>query len=244
MDKILPDWIESKASVLSYIDVDAELNDDNAFWYFLTACCPLIYEKYAVILHPFWINYKAKREIESGIKLKEDDLKDLDYEPLTWSDFFNKFDIEFQFDTAYKSKQQLEKKLLKSDWPDYLWAPGEGDCEFGDLKRICDTIIEISGDIDVNFFYCMLKTKDWEKERLLQDKLSQLDSLYKNEELRDSPTAIFPDSKEWYIVSDYDLPLTFIGGSTDLIDKVLKLADIDIFEIKPRFRVKKPAHNI
>jgi hypothetical protein len=243
MKKILPDWIESQASVLSYIEVDTELNDDNAFWYFLTACCPLIFDKYAVILHPFWINYKAKKEIESGNKLKEEDLKDTDYKPLTWSDFFNRYDVKFQFDSAYKTKQQLERKLREPEWPDYVWAPGEGDCEFDDLKNVCNDIIKIHGDCNANFFYCMFKTKDWEREMLLQDKLSRFDKLYKNEDLRNSPTAIYPDSKDWCIVSDYDLPMTYIGGSEDLIDKVIKRTDIEIFEIQPRFGVRTPAHN-
>lgn len=243
MDKILPDWIARQASLGPNVEVDTELNDDNAFWFFLTACCPLIFEKYAVILHPFWINHKAKREIESGIKLKEEDLKDSDYESLTWKDFFNRYNFDFQFESAYKTKQQLESKLRKPAWPDYVWAPGEGDCEFADLINVCKDIIQIYGDCDVNFFYCLLKTNDWESEILLQDKLSHLDTLYKNEKLRDSPTAIYPDSKEWCIVSDYDLPMTFIGGSADLIDKIKKRTDIEIFDIQPRFGVKTPAHN-
>ena len=243
MDKILPDWISKQASLGPNVEVDTELNDNNAFWYFLTACCPLIFEKYAVILHPFWINYRAKKEIESGIKLTEEDLKDSEYEPLTWNDFFNKFDFDFQFESAYKTKQQLERKLREPEWPDYVWAPGEGDCEFVDLKKLSDEIMQIHGDCVVNFFYCLLKTKDWENERLIKDNLSRLDILYKDDELRDSPTAIFPDSKDWCIVSDYDLPMTFIGGSADLIDKVKKRTDIEIFEIQPRFGIKTPAHN-
>ncbi|RSC92944.1 hypothetical protein [Tenacibaculum singaporense] len=243
MNNILPDWIIKQASLGPNVEVDTELNDDNAFWYFLTACCPLIFEKYAVILHPFWINHKAKREIESGIKLKEEDLKDSDYKSYTWNDFFSRFDFDFQVESAYKTKQQLERKLGKPEWPDYVWAPAEGDCEFADLKNVCNDIIQTNGDCDVNFFYCLLKTKDWENERLIQDKLSRFDTLYMDEELRDSPTAIYPDSKDWCIVSDYDLPMTFVGGSADLIDKIKKQTDIDIFEIQPRFGVKTPTHN-
>ncbi|OKS87367.1 hypothetical protein RG47T_2828 [Mucilaginibacter polytrichastri] len=38
--------------------------------------------------------------------------------------------------------------------------------------------------------------------------------------------------------SDFDIDISFIGGTAELINKLTDVKDLDLFEIKPRYREK------
>lgn len=236
-NNILPDWIKRQATLGPNVKVDGQQTDDNSFWYLLTVCCPLIFESYAIILHPYWINWKAKDLITSGLTLTEDQLDNKDFKRISWTDFFRIFDYEFNLKTANQTQEKIRQQLLnsgtkKTDWPVYIWFSGEGNCETEELKFIFSKI----ADQEVNFYYCLLKTQKWEEEKIFKGKLSEFEKLSLNIELRENPTAIYPDDKSWCIVSDYDLPFTYVGGTKELIDSLTTNRNFDIYEIEPIFK--------
>ncbi|QEL03443.1 hypothetical protein FKG96_22295 [Olivibacter sp. LS-1] len=60
-DGTLPEWIAKQASLGPNISVEGKQTERNSFWYLLNICCPLIFERYAIVLHPFWINRNLKK---------------------------------------------------------------------------------------------------------------------------------------------------------------------------------------
>lgn len=233
----LPDWIKRQASLGPNVKVDGKRTEDNFYWYLLTLCCPLIFDRYAIILHPYWINWKAKDLITSGLTLTEDQFDGRDFRRINWTDFFRIFDYDFNLETANQTQEKIRKQLLKSgkektDWPGYIWFPGEGNCETEEFEFIISNI----ADQEVNFYYCLLKTNKWEEEKVFRGRLSEFEKLAMEDDLRSNPTAVYPDDKSWCIVSDYDLPFTYIGGTKELIESLVPNKNFDIHKIEPVFK--------
>ena len=242
-NNILPNWIDRQASPGPNVKVDSEQTEDNFFWYMLTLSCPLIFESYAMILHPFWINRKAKDLVASGLTLTDEQVDEQDFISAKWVDFFKLYGHTFSLNTANQTQEIIRQGLLNGgtkqiDWPVYIWFPGGGNCETEDLKFILNSVKELFGDDLVNYYYCLLKVKKMENEKILRGPISEFDELKNKSDIRDSPTAIFPDNKKWCIVSDYDLPFTFVGGTKELVDKITSNNEFDIFKIIPKLKEK------
>uniref|UniRef100_F4C8W9 Uncharacterized protein n=1 Tax=Sphingobacterium sp. (strain 21) TaxID=743722 RepID=F4C8W9_SPHS2 len=132
----------------------------------------------------------------------------------------------------------IRKRIIKTGWPEDIRYPNEGNCESFELEYIFKHIKDIHGDILINIYYCQLKTQNWEKEIIYQAHLTEFNLLPSEKEVLDNPTAIYPDDKSWCIVSDYDLPFTYIGGSKTLIDRITQNSPFDIYPIEPIFKAK------
>ena len=235
-NNILPDWISKQATLGPNVQVDGTMTNDNAFWYLLTVCCPQIFDSYAIILHPFWINWKVKDLVSSGLRIS-DQKDNTGFKRVLWQQFFSMYDKPFDITTAYQTQLELNEEL-RNHFPSYLWYPGEGDCEDEELTFILKQISHYYGDIVANFYYCLLKTQKWETEYIYRGELSEFGELKSKSDLRDNPTAIYPDNKEWCIVTDYDLPFTYIGGTKELINSITNDCEFEIFKLEPMFNEK------
>jgi hypothetical protein len=236
-DNILPSWISRQATLGPNVQVDGTMTNDNAFWYFLTVCCPQIFDSYAIILHPFWINWRVKDLVDSGLRATgQKDNKD--FKRVSWRDFFSMYGKTFDLTTAYKTQLEINEDL-RNNFPPYLWYPAEGDCEDEELGFVLKQLSGLYGDLIANFYYCLLKTQKWDTEYIYRGKLSEFDELKSKIDLRDNPTAIYPDNKEWCIVTDYDLQFTYLGGKKELIDKITNDSRFEIFKLEQMF-IEKP----
>lgn len=235
-DNILPDWISRQATLGPNIVVDGEQTDENAFWYLLTVCCPMLFDSYAIVLSPFWINWKVKELVDSGLTITVKQADKSDFKRLTWRQFFKIYSKDFDLKTANQTEIEIKKQIHLDDWPPYLWFPGEGNCETEELTFILNQLADLYGDTLVNYYYCLLKTEKWDNEIIYRGQISEFDELKSKADIRENPTAIYPDTKEWCIVTDYDLPFTYIGGTKEFIDRITTNNDFDIYRIEPKFK--------
>lgn len=235
IESTLPDWIKNYA-LPGAIEVDGTLTKENAFWFLLTACCPLIFEAYAILLHPFAINWKVKRMVDSGVIVREEIVDEKDFAKVAWKDFFSRYGKSFDINSAYEIHEELREKFAEgNNWPPYLWYPGYAD--YKGLTIIVKELIEIYENQLVNYYYFLENTKVWSnRDVLYQGCLSEFENLKNQIETENTPNAIFPDTKDWCIVSDVDLPFTYIGGTSMLIDNICRLSNLEIFKLTPRFK--------
>jgi len=234
-DGMLPEWIAKQASLGPNISVEGKQTERNSFWYLLTLCCPLIFERYAIVLHPFWIN----RNLKKSPNLEHPkNAHNKSFERISWPDFFTMYSYPFDLQSANRNMELIRKRIIKTGWPEDIRYPNEGNCESCELEYILEHIKDIYGDIFINLYYCQLKTQNWEKEIIYQGHLTEFNLLPSEKEVLDNPTAIYPDNKSWCIVSDYDLPFTYIGGSKMLIDRITQNSPFDIYPIEPIFKAK------
>ena len=234
INSVLPEWIATHASLGDHVkpDVGVEYASNERLWYLLTLFCPLLFESYAVVFHPFWI--KSEKYLSNN-NLQPSD-KEFDYKPITWPHFFKLYKEEFDLYSAVEVKEGIRLLLLKDQyWPSHISFPAEGDMEDTQLQRIRDVILNLYGDIEVCYYYCLLKTTDWFNDEILYlGKLSELEELWIQEDIRDNPSAIFPDTKEWCIVTNYDSDVTYIGGSQELLRALTSLQGCDVCQIEPK----------
>jgi hypothetical protein len=241
----IPKWIKPYAELGPAIELDVKINYENFFWYLMAMCSPPNFEKYLILLHPFWINEKAKGLKKYGTFPQDKDINDNGFERLTYTEFFKLYQEEFELETAKKVKEKIADKYLRKDnkWPKHIWYPAEGEAEMTDLKFITKILIKNYGDVESDFFYVLLKTEKVHEDKILRGRLSELPKVMEFEpEIRDNPNAIYPTNrKDWFIITDYDCPFTFIGGKSELINQILnnKPSGIDIYEIKPKYEQKK-----
>ncbi|NQX56792.1 hypothetical protein HQN86_24455 [Pedobacter panaciterrae] len=62
----------------------------------------------------------------------------------------------------------------------------------------------------------------------------QLEELWIQEDIRDNPSAVFPDTKEWCIVTNNDSDVTYIRESQELISALTSLEGCDVYQIEPK----------
>lgn len=235
-DNLLPNWIKRQASMGPNVEVDGNRTQENSFWYYLTLCCPLIFDSYAIMLHPFWIDLDQKKVADSGAN--HDAINaNKSLQPISWSSFFDLFGEKFDISTANEIQDKIRMGLLPN-WPAYIGFPEEGDCGDEQLDFVLQKIKQEHGDEMVNYYYCLLKTTSWNEEKLFRSKLSDIETIRSKDEIRNNPTAILPDNKSWCIVTDYDLQFTFIGGSAKLIQEITDNENFSIYNLLPVFKEK------
>jgi len=228
----LPGWIKRQASLGPNVEVDGIQNEQNAYWYLLTVCCPLIFESYALILHPFWADLELRENKLTNSTKSQTFEKNL--KPISWTKSFGIFNKDFDLKTSNEIQEKIRLEIV-NDWPSYINFPEEGDCSDEQLGFVRNRLIESYGDVVANYYYCILKTGKWEEDKIYSGKLSELEQLKDNDGVRDNPTAIFPDDKSWCLVTDYDLPFTYIGGSEKFITSITDNEYLDIYRIFPAF---------
>ncbi len=235
----LPKWIGDRFQNIDNPDVTGDFTDDNAFWFVLTGKCPLIFEKYAIILHPFWLNYKVKEKVTSGAKVNDSGIFDADFKRLSWVKFFEINSIDFKFETAYKDVEHIISKISNAGWPKYLWAPAEEHCEYNEIDFFLKSVQQLYGNSEINYYFGQFSTINWDSDILCRDLISNYSKVQADADVRFSPTAIFPDSKDWCLVTPLDMPFTCIGGSEKLVKEILNNQSIEIFEIVPKYELIK-----
>ncbi len=174
--------------------------------------------------------------MDTGLTIKEDLTDESDFKRLSWPQLFKLYDKDFDLKTAYQTENEIRRQIHFDEQPSYLLFPAEGDCETEALKHILSQITELYGNSLVNYYYCLYKTKDWEDDIVYSGFISEFEKLRDKNDIRENPTAVYPNNKEWCIVSNIDLPFTYIGGTKDLIDRIISNNDFGIFRIEPLFR--------
>uniref|UniRef100_F4C8W5 Uncharacterized protein n=1 Tax=Sphingobacterium sp. (strain 21) TaxID=743722 RepID=F4C8W5_SPHS2 len=107
-DSTLPEWIAKQASLGPNISVERKQTESNSFWYLLTVCCPLIFERYAIVLHPFWIN----RNLKKSVTLEQPKITDNeDFERISWPDFFTMYRYPFDLQSANSNMELIVSTL-------------------------------------------------------------------------------------------------------------------------------------
>jgi len=230
VQKEIEDWIKPFATIVGeVIEVDEKLRDENPLRYFLKKTIPNKFESYAAVLHSFWINKTISIENIRESKEEDEDLPEDDFDRINWKDYFANKGKEFELDNLYKSSTNFYNQFNQMN--NELF-PGEGLMDKEHINSLIDIVVNKYGNQDIEVFYTFLATSDWEKDRMYVGKINDLNELLENEELRLTPSLIYPKDKKWIVNTDYDLPFSFIGGDNELISKLVMQNENEIYEIE------------
>jgi hypothetical protein len=234
-EKGIEDWIKPYATIVGeQKEYDLELRKQNPAEFFLKLTIPTNFEDYAIALHSYWINYNIpKNEIKENAN-NDEDFPEEDFSRISWKDIYQSKHVNFELNSAILSSVEWKRPFKQSN--NELF-PREGLLDEVHLNSLVETIIEIYGNQEIEIFYTFLSTNDWEKDLMFTGRINDLPNLIKKENLRLTPSLIYPKERNWVVNTDYDLAFTTIGGETKFIAELVRKNKNEIYQIERRKNV-------
>jgi hypothetical protein len=231
IEKDIEEWIKPYATIVgNKNDVEIELRKQNPAEYFLRLTLPNNFQEYAIALHSFWINNRIPKEKIIVRELSNEEYPEDDFSRVTWIDFHERKKREFDLNKAIM--QSIEHTHPYDKQLNNELYPGEGLMDKEHLISLVEVVNEIYGNQEIELFYTFLATKSWKKDLVYSGKISTLPKLFEKENLRLTPSLIYPKDKNWVVNTDYDLAFSTIGGETKLISELTKRNPNGIIKIE------------
>ena len=231
----LKNWISPYLTVIGKTPaVDKNLKDIDILEYFRKLCLPNIFEKYAVILHSFWIYNLSESQISrmnlnpNEILNAEQEFPEDEYNAVKWIDFYKLKGMNFELKEAIKDSINWRFPFKQMNNEMY---PGDGIIDEEILKIFGNTILKKYENEEIEIYYISLATANMEEDRMFKGKISELSELIKSEETLNTPSLIYSTEKKWAINSDYDLQFSIIGGEESLINALIQTCPDQIYSI-------------
>jgi hypothetical protein len=227
---------------------------------FVSHCVPTVYSAYCKIFHPIYedlsiedrdltwddLNRQRSRNLDDHIeKLLADattiyggqyDRKHL--KKITWRELADQKGLKFH---AELNVESFTRNFPGRSWPRYLIGPAEGDLDTSTLKEIVRSIATTTSDFKLSqpcyFHYDDITTETFESDLLFHGKLLDIFDTPLLEDVNTTPTHWWAADREWFVMSDWDLTFTLIGGSIDLINSLIWNSEIDCVRVTPTTRI-------
>jgi hypothetical protein len=238
----LPEWYKTFISFYCKYDyklINIKSGEDHifenfsfkeAYWEMMTLLMPYNFESYAILLHQpadFYTEefpLQTRKEIYTayGISIDNIDLSDIEnlalLDDLMWrnSTEIESFEID-DLENGRCSRKQFDFIASKIN----SFFNGDIYYHYGILKCISYGKSDIDSSIRD---YKLFKSSSF----LIYDELEELSRI------ATQPDGIFSINGNWAIITDYDQPYTFIGGSRELINSLIS-EKYDLYEIKPKY---------
>jgi len=230
IEKEIEDWIKPYATIVGEkIDVDIDLKKKNPVKYFLRLTLPNKFQDYGIALHSYWINYNIPKSKIRERKNDDEELPEEEFTRVNWQDFYKLKDFPFKLNAAVTNSVEWKKPNEQLNNELY---PGEGLMDEEHLKSFVNIVNELYGNQEIEVFYTLLSTQDCNKDLMFGGRINDLPKLFEKENLRLTPSLIYPKERNWVINTDYDLSFSTIGGETKLIDELAKQNKNEIFKVE------------
>ncbi|MFC3903710.1 hypothetical protein SAMN05421749_1074 [Acinetobacter marinus] len=205
--------------------------DLGSFWEIMPLLMPNHFESYAIVLHQH-SDADTDRALPKTQRYSRQEI-------------YAKLNIPYLSEDIYDldSYALADSKLWKSELREELFTSLlqlNGDCHPKQYDFIVNIISTLELNTEVFYHYDLLKVLDnsiyQENDKMFFGELLQYSNLVKATNIACQPTAIFAKDSNWAMITDYDLPYTFIGGKLSLIKKLIN-TQYDIYGISPRFKI-------
>lgn len=205
--------------------------NNQAFYDYYLALANIIpcnFESYAICLHPIGY-YQDGNYTEPKANTRKS--------------LFQAFEISVNYEMNLNNLYHLEKELFQKHSLSLYTSNGDSsNIQFDFIIDILKTLV----NNDIYYYYDILKIISYSEydynnlsELLFKGEILVHQELQQHSKIQTQPTALFDDSETWGIVTDYDLPYTFIAGNKSFVDCFLK-AEYDIYPITPKYQwIKK-----
>ena len=221
VEKNIEDWIKPFATIVGdKLNVDESLKETNPSEFYLRLTLPSQFESYAIALHSFWINHNIPIEKVVTNENSNEEFPEEDYSRINWKEFCLKkgreFDLNRELNSRIKHTVSYDKQLNNELYP------GEGLMDKEHILSLTEVVNETYGNQVIDAFYTFLSTKNWEKDLIYSGQISELPKLFEIENLRLTPSLIYPIERNWVVNTDYDLPFSTIGGEREFVSELSK----------------------
>jgi hypothetical protein len=237
------DWIRGERKKLLARD-DPEWRGN-----FVSHLIPEKFEAYAKILHRIEANYE---NIDSPLSESEDTLLKIPpckklrtfvesqrdehkNQRIRWRTLTELFDVPFEPEICHAwFRTNMEEPRC---WPRFLFGPGEGNLDAEEFSELLSIMTTIEGHEDCFFRFAEMPFIGTETPILFRGVLDELGSFLAAGKYQFTPEYWWPANRRWCLCSDYDLTFTIVGGSTELISRLLNSSTLEALEVTPRTRI-------
>lgn len=122
-------------------------------------------------------------------------------------------------------------------WPRFLYGPDDGNLNDDELLQVLSVLRPFTGSQDCFFRFAEIPSIGTDKPILFRGPLDELSTFLSNRKNQLTPEYWWPANHNWCLCTDYDLTFTILGGSRELIDTILKNANLESLEVTPRTRI-------
>lgn len=155
---------------------------------------------------------------------------------LWWSELATRYGLQL---TAEVNDESW-RRVLPDGQPVWLLFPPEGELEADLLAVLVDHLRDHTDPQDpCLFYYWVLKTADYAADRVFEGPLASVLTEPARWGVRGSPSAWWPRSRSWCVVTDFDLVFTVVAGPRALIDGLLADAALETLEVGPDTRIDR-----
>ncbi|TDT46458.1 hypothetical protein CLV90_0508 [Maribacter spongiicola] len=220
IEKDIEDWIKPYATIVGgQKEYDLKLREQNPSKFFLQLTLPNNFQEYAIAFHSFWINNKIPNDKIVVRELSDEEFPEDNFSRVTWKDFhdrkYQEFDLNKAIMDSIKHTHSYDKQFNNELYP------VEGLMDKEHLISLVEVVLELYGNQEIELFYTFLATKNWEKDLIYSGRINELPKIFEIDNLRLTPSLIYPKEKNWVVNTDLDLAFTTMGGETKFITELV-----------------------
>ncbi|MFN8414724.1 MAG: hypothetical protein U0U66_00180 [Cytophagaceae bacterium] len=187
---------------------------------------PVKFEKYCKIFHPFCLSpdYEKMKD-EYWAYSEEDNLVDLDsYLPKPLKILAQI--LGHNFDKRYSTEKIVS--VFGRRQPKWFLYPAEGTLDSLILPQLTKLLSKYSKSQICYFHYVQYAISTYETT-IFKGVVSELPKTVQVG-FAGTPNTVWPESKEWYLYTNFDADYTLIGGRKDMINEILSSEEIEALE--------------
>jgi hypothetical protein len=130
----------------------------------------------------------------------------------------------------------LLKARPDGSMPRRYLGPDEGSLDQPTCSALVAAIAGAMPEESCWYHYVNIATRDIEA-LTLREPLGSVSTTFESDQVYGTPSYWWPDSRDWCVCTDWDLTFTLVGGPARLVQAVLGAPEIEALEVSSRTRV-------
>lgn len=202
---------------------------------------PDIFPAYAKIFHRLEANYSY---MDNPLSPEEEELLSIpkcgalraliqrlrtgeEHVRIWWKDVAHMLDLPFVQEI---SDEWFRERLEQGCWPRYIHGPGGGYLEPEEYSELVSALSQGNADLDCFFRLPEMRFLAVDQPLLFQGTIENVTRIPAKGNWN-TPEYWWPSLREWCVCSDYEHPVTLLGGPDELISRVLSSKLIEAIEV-------------
>lgn len=124
----------------------------------------------------------------------------------------------------------------RRDWPKNILGPDDGSLDKQTAVQLAHLLAPFTGGQKCFFHYELIATRDMQ-DVLYVGVLNDILDTFSIDGVYGTPTYWWPEDRSWCVCTDWDLHFTLIGGSRELVAKLLSDTELECVQVEITTRI-------
>ena len=122
-------------------------------------------------------------------------------------------------------------------WPRFIYGPADGTLEADECRELTSALTTVTGEELCYFRLAAIPVIATNQNLLFTGTLNEVETFFANGQFQFTPEYWWPRDRSWCVCTDYDLEFTIVGGTSPLIDLLLRNDVLECIEVSSDIRV-------